>query len=667
MSFKLRDYQETDIKRLRSAFLEKDSIIYNLPTGGGKTASTSYMLKSLAQQGKRGWFICHRKELLEQASSAFSKQGIQHGLIGGNNKFNPHEKIQVCSVLSLLNKIDELPQPDFIIWDECHHIAAISWDKIFKKTAGAKHLGLSATPIRLDGKGLDNYFQEIIRGLSMKELISQGYLCPYKIYAPSIPDLTRLGKIKGEFNESQLNSIIKQSFIFGDIIKHWKIHAINKRTAIFCSSVEHSKEIASEFSKLGIIASHLDSSTPAAQRSKIISDFENGKIQVLTNVDLISEGFDLPAIECVILLRPTMSLGLYLQQVGRALRPSPNKREAIILDHTGNSLRHGLPDANRYWSLEGKVIIDNQNESKGRVCEKCNAVFSYTKKICECGEIIKIKTKEITYLDGSLIEVENDALTKKGAITEKNAIEIIDLYFNHGWNAIDIQEKLFNSKGAGKRIRKNWGCIISDIVHNKTWRFLARPNVTESELSLLNSKYRFHKTYEIDSDSGCWNHNSYISSNGAANIKYKKKSISLHKFSWLIHYGEPKVGECIVRKCKNKACINPLHLESITYAEKTRRSAHKPSREEMIRRAKKGAETIRKNPEMTARRDAALRKLHEKRKLIAVWIDNKKERIRFNSYTAAAKYLKTSVPNVYSAVHRKTKCMGYTVQKDQIF
>jgi len=414
---KLRNYQEQGMNEIRAHMLAGEKrVLYVLPTGGGKTVVVAHMIKSAAARGKRIWFVLHRQELLMQSIRAFHQVGVKHGIVASGMDVGADNPVQIVSVQTMAKRIGKYKAPDLIIIDEGHHAVAGSWSKIFDNYPRAHYVLVTATPERLDGKGLKGYADQMVIGPSVSELIQLGYLSDYKAYAPSKIDTKGLKKTAGDFQKKELG--IRAKVITGDAVQEYKTKCMGKRAISFCASIDHSMHVVSEFNAAGIPAAHVDGKTPKDVRAKRIKQFKEGKIHVLSNVELFGEGFDIPAIEAVILLRPTESLSLHLQQVGRALRPADGKSHAIILDHAGNIEKHGLPDEPRLWSLDGKKErIKNEKETNTRVrmCPNCFAFLRASSGRCsECGseEIIK-RDMQIIQEEAELQELELNKIREK--------------------------------------------------------------------------------------------------------------------------------------------------------------------------------------------------------------------------------------------------------------
>lgn len=435
---KLRAYQTDIIDRARAQLRQHRRVLIQAPTGAGKTALTAAMLGTAAARGKRSWFVVHRAELLDQSIATFEEVGIAHGLVAAGREPNPYMPVQLCSVDTLRNRIARLSPPDLVVWDEAHHIAAATWGAIQDRLPSARHIGLTATPERLDGKGLHAHFDALVLGPEVRWLIDQGYLCEYRLFAPAIPDLDTVKRKAGDFDRGQLASIMDTSRIVGDAISHYRRVAPGRRAIVFCVSIEHSRHVVAEFGQAGFSAVHIDGTMARADRKAAIDAFRAGDIQVLSNVDLVGEGFDLPAIEVAILLRPTQSLGLYLQQVGRSLRPDAGKQRAIILDHAGNALRHGLPDDPRPWTLEDKP---RPRRGKGEVagppvrqCPNCYAVHRIAPVCPECGHRHPVQARPLKVEDGNLEEVKReDFARRRRAMSEQAQAQSLDALIELGY------------------------------------------------------------------------------------------------------------------------------------------------------------------------------------------------------------------------------------------
>lgn len=407
----LRDYQINDIDALRQAMASGNrSVLYVLPTGGGKTLSAAHMLHACTAKAMRSIFVVHRQELINQSTRAFTGEGVPHGIIAAGYDPAPYRPVQIASVQTLHRRLERIQEPNLIVWDECHHLGARSWQKVFRAFPKAFHVGLTASPIRLDGQGLGRFFKVMIQGPTTAELIERGFLSDYRVFIPGSPDLSRVATVAGDFDKGQLEVALDKPTITGSALTEYVRHARGERAIVFAVSINHSKHVVSQFSAAGFRAAHIDGETPREERAGKVKAFEQGEIQILSNVDLINEGFNVEAIRCAILLRPTQSVGLYLQQVGRALRAFPGKRHAIILDHAGNCERHGLPCEDRHWSLDDRqrrAKSDGKPALKIRICPKCRAGLKAGVITCRhCGYVFEGKPRAISEVEGDLVEID---------------------------------------------------------------------------------------------------------------------------------------------------------------------------------------------------------------------------------------------------------------------
>lgn len=441
----LRSYQIEIIDECRRKMMTGNrSILIQSPCGSGKTLLTAHMLKTAASKGMSSWFCVHRRELVKQSIRAFDQVGLRFGVIAAGFMEDRRPLVQICSVQTLTRRFHQYKKPKLIVWDETHHIAANSWAVLRKSQPDAYHIGLTATPIRLDNKGLSEWYSAMINGPSVQWLIENKFLAPYRLFAPGNISMAGIHTRMGDFVKSELASAVDKPTITGNAIKEYQKLAPGKRAVIFCVSIEHSKHVVSQFQAAGIPAAHVDGETDVNERDAAIKKFEQGEIRVLSNVELFGEGFNLPSIEVAILLRPTMSLGCYLQQVGRALRPSPGKTEALILDHAGNVSRHGLPDQERNWSLADRERTKQSEDGPSisvRICGKCFAAQAFGATVCKfCGFQFELKPREVKQVDGDLTEVDLAAMRLQQRREQGRAATMDDLV------AIGIKRKYKNPR-----------------------------------------------------------------------------------------------------------------------------------------------------------------------------------------------------------------------------
>ena len=423
VQIQLRDYQQDGISRIRESLKTHNAPLYVLPTGGGKTVIFCYIAEQAYNRGKSVVILVHRDNLLTQASRKLTEFGIPHGRIGGSRS-RTKDLIQVASVQTLIRRLDDIQEPDLIIVDEGHHLTKNTmWGKVIERFKNSKIIGVTATPIRLDGKGLGvqsgGYYDDMIIGPTISDLITEGYLSNPVTYHPSKAiDLKGIKKIAGDYKKSDLETVIAQSAIVGDAIAHYRKLADGQPAIAFCISVDHAKSVADKFQAAGYNFVSIDGGMPRSEIEKTIENLALGKIHGITSCDLISEGTDVPVVSCGIFLRPTMSTALDLQQKGRILRPYHGKKNAILLDHVGNCFRHGLPEIDRDWNLSGEIKKPKKQtdepEFKTIQCEKCYFVWDRkTGLSCpSCGEE-SAKKREILEIEGELVQQSQEIIIKK--------------------------------------------------------------------------------------------------------------------------------------------------------------------------------------------------------------------------------------------------------------
>lgn len=417
---KLRDYQLHAIEAVRESYRRghRRPLLVS-PTGSGKTLMFSYISAGMAQNGKRVLILAHRRELLRQISSALRSVGVRHSVMSGGSRGIPVSNVVVASVFTLARRLEHFPAPDLIIGDEAHHFTpASTWGKCVNAFPKAHVLGVTATPERLDGKGLGRMFDDMVMGPTVAELTEQGYLTPAEVYAPSRPDLKGMRTRMGDYVNADLETAMDKPSITGNAVHHYRKLADGKLAIAFCVSVKHAKDVAEEFRRAGYSSSHIDGGMDERERDKVLKDFEARKIQILTSCDLVSEGFDLPAVEVAILLRPTKSLSLYLQQVGRAVRPSAGKTATIVLDHAGNTAVHGFIDEHREWGLTDdntRKKREGEKPATVRSCPQCFAMHRPMPTCPKCGHVYKVASRRVQQVDGDLVQISRADETKISA------------------------------------------------------------------------------------------------------------------------------------------------------------------------------------------------------------------------------------------------------------
>jgi superfamily II DNA or RNA helicase len=434
----LRDYQAAMLRQatgMMRAGVRR--ILLVLPTGGGKTMMAAAMQGAAAAHGWDSQFLVHRRELVDQTSRTFSELGVAHGFVAAGHPFDPAADVLIAGVQTLVGRLGRVAVPALVIPDEAHHATATTWVTVLDAYGDAYVIGLTATPERLDGRGLKDKFDAMIVGPSTADLIAWGYLSPFDYYAPGDPDTEGVKRTAGDFNRGAIAEIMDKPKLVGDVVEHYLRLARGERGIVFAASREHSRHMAEAFRSEGVRAAHVDGDSK--DRDELVNAFRAGDLDVMTNVDLFGEGFDVPDIVYCALARPTQSLSLYLQHCGRDLRAvyaenrdlstiearlaaiaSGPKPRGIISDHAGNFWRHGWPDTPRCWSLEGREGRArgsvNADAMAIRQCMTCYRVAPSTMKTCPgCGEIFLGQPRVLRTEAGTLTKLERAAIREEAA------------------------------------------------------------------------------------------------------------------------------------------------------------------------------------------------------------------------------------------------------------
>ena len=400
MEINLRNYQQQAINKARYKFASgKKSVCLVLPCRAGKSVIAAYMAKRNTDMQKHVLVLIHRIELKEQLEETFKKFDID---------MNFCDVYMVQSFFK--NKENIYKKYKLIITDEGHHGLCKTYKKIYDFYPEAFKIFFTATPVRLDGRGLDDICDDLVVGVTSNWLMENRYLSKYKYYAPSLEDFSNCQIKRGDYVQEEVFEKLNKTKIYGDILKHYNKLCNGKQAIAYCASVEHSKLVCKEFNDNGIRAAHIDGTTSSQERKNIMEDFRKGKIRILCNYEIVGEGLDVPDCEVCLLLRATASLCLYIQMACRCLTYKANK-EAIILDFVGNYTRFGMPTADRQWVLHGK-IDDYENEDddgsfKIRVCKNCFSTFEKADECPYCGAEYEVTKAELqNYKNIELKEIE---------------------------------------------------------------------------------------------------------------------------------------------------------------------------------------------------------------------------------------------------------------------
>ena len=430
--FSLRPYQSQAVDQVREAFRAgRRRPLLVAPTGSGKTVIFSYVTANAAAKGNRTLVLVHRAELLNQTHAALSQLEVPHGLIAAGKTADHSHLTQVASVQTLIRRLDHVRPPDLIVIDEAHHATAGAWATVLARWPNARVLGVTATPQRLDGKGLGEVFDDLIRGPEVTKLIEGGYLCKPVYYAPKTVSMEGVHKVAGDFNRAEMAERMDKPTITGDAVTHYRKYAEGQPCIVFCTGIKHAEHVAQAFNASGYRFAVLDGTLSPEERAARVASLGSGRLHGLVTVDIVSEGFDLPIVACAILLRPTASLSLHLQQIGRVLRPAANKPRAVILDHVGNCRRHGLAEEVRDWSLDGIKRRGKRGPQDDvadtRQCPECFAVHTPSPTCPQCLHVYEIKDRIPDVVDGELEELKAREAVKQRKREQGTAQSLEDL------------------------------------------------------------------------------------------------------------------------------------------------------------------------------------------------------------------------------------------------
>lgn len=385
----IREYQKKLIDDLRISMEQgHKNVMVQSPAGSGKSITMAEIAKRITRHHQRVLFVVHRRELVRQIKDTFSSWGVDMNFC------------KVYMVQTASRRLKKLITPSYIFVDEAHHSLAKTYRKIFDHFNDAHVIGFTATPVRLSGKGFKDVYDDLILGPKIKWLIKNHYLAPYTYYSVEVIDQNALKKSStGDYTRQSMENAGK-NIIYGDIIKSYQKFANKTKAIVYSYSVQSCKRVAEEFNRNGISAKEVDGKTNKEARQQAMKDFRIGKIMVLVNAELYGEGVDIPDCQTVIMLRPTQSLSLFIQQSMRCMRYQSGKR-AIIIDQVANYTRFGLPDADRNWTLEDRAKHPQKEGATvdGPAIKTCPECFGVIKANCVacplCGHDFSVEIREL--------------------------------------------------------------------------------------------------------------------------------------------------------------------------------------------------------------------------------------------------------------------------------
>ena len=417
---KLRDYQQRGIELLRAEISKgKKRIVLAMPTGSGKSALTAQIIQTSLEKGNTVLWLVHRRNLVQQFRQTLERFGVTPGTIMAGVASETTLPCQICTIQSYSRriKLEKLSfnrffiNADLIIVDEVQRALSKTYQDVLSLYQDKIVIGTTATPAGPQGRGLGEYFEVIVDVIGVRELTKLGYLSPVRYFAATTPALAGVKVAMGDYVVKQLEKKVNTTKLNGDVVEAWLKHGGDKRTLVFCVSVKHSVAICAEFNKNGIPAEHLDAKSSDEERNDVFYRMENGDVKVVCNVFIYTEGLDVPAVENIVIARPTRSLGLYRQIAGRGMRVAPEKRELKVFDHSGVIEEHGFLEDEIEWSLDGKERAWKKAKPKRVIkpamkCRVCHQIFKGLKVCPVCGTELKSFGKKIETTDAELVELK---------------------------------------------------------------------------------------------------------------------------------------------------------------------------------------------------------------------------------------------------------------------
>ena len=439
MKLQLRDYQSRAVENVVAAIQRRPILV--APTGSGKTQVATSIIERL---GVPTLWLAHRKELIDQAAQRLTAHGVSAGIIMAGCPTAPLARVQVASVQTLVRR--EKPPAQLLVFDEAHHATADSYQSILDAYPDAKIVGLTATPFRLDGRGLGDLFGELVIAAYPDELCAAGVLHRPRVWCSKTPDLRGVKVIAGDYSLGALASRANTGELNADIVATWLKRASGKRTVAFAVDVEHSQAIVAAFRAAGVAAEHLDGATATKERVAILDRLSTGQTLIVSNCMVLTEGWDLPVLQCAIIARPTASLNLHLQMIGRVMRASDGKDGAVVLDHAGNHHIHGLVTRRLSYSLDGNTRVGESEPLGLRRCRQCGLFFDVHIYACpECGWVPQqqdsSRKRPVTAGGGELGEFDDESFDYRKRMWNLIEAEREAMGYREGWSMFRFEER----------------------------------------------------------------------------------------------------------------------------------------------------------------------------------------------------------------------------------
>lgn len=434
----LREYQARAVTQIRNLYRRGvKKVLLQMSTGGGKTVVFSHILQETIRKGTPCLMVVRGRKLVDQAAQRLRREGVEIGIHMAGREEEGDALIKICSIDTLRSR-DLYPKADFIVIDEVHMAVSDSYINFLAHYPNAFVLGVTATPY--SEKTLRHAATEIVRPVTAKDLIGQGFLVKGKYFAPSVPNLkdVQISASTHDYVQNQLEGVMTSEKLSCDIVEHWKKLAVDRPTLCFAVTVRHSKFLVDRFNEAGIPAEHCDADTPDEEREWVIRRLENGTTKIVSNVGIFCTGVDIPCVSCIVMARPTKSYILYMQQLGRATRPFPDKDHFLVLDHADNVRQHDYYEEEPLGWLDA-TKDEKRHVSSVKICKKC--FMAYQSTSCPVCGPEEVKTKPMMERAGELVE-----LSQADEIKQYIA-QLKELVKKNGWRRGYIYYKLKDKYG----------------------------------------------------------------------------------------------------------------------------------------------------------------------------------------------------------------------------
>jgi len=469
--YKLRPYQENNFNELRHAYAKGNKrVLYQAATGSGKTVVASMVAKLAVEKGNRVMPIAHRRELIHQFANKLNEMDLNCGIVMAGEKLEVFKEIQVSSIQTLWRRFLKvrkihLHDPDLIIIDEAHRSLSSTYLKLLDAFPKAWVLGLTATPVRTDGRGLGHVYEEMVCSPSVQELTDMGYLVPVIPYGGSMGDLKGIKSTAGDYNKKELEERMNLPNLVGDCVQNWLKHAEGRPTLSFASGVKHSIALAEAYQSVGVNAVHVDANTHKDDRDEVLGKLERGEVDIITNCMVYTEGTDCPAISCVQSANPSKAIAKYLQQVGRGMRPdeASGKKDCVFLDHSGATQRHGYVEEPIPWSLDtkGKLHVEiakaRDKSLKQFECVDCGHIWSGKIRCPMCGRKLELMGEMAEYTEAELVNLKRKVSKKDPVYSNKFKSEFYRELVGYAQGLGRTTSKVYAKGWAAHKFRVKFG------------------------------------------------------------------------------------------------------------------------------------------------------------------------------------------------------------------